>query len=346
MFGLLRPQKRLLATEDWNDYASSYCNLCASLSYRYGVQTRLLVVHDVAAADWLLSGACPSERAFPVNNCLKGGVRSVPQPVYLTQREQFLAAVSAYTIGVKVQDDLDDRGSWKARVAFAFYKSSFARARRDLLANGFDVQQFEDVLAEQKVLERAGETDLQRASGPSGAAFGLVARHLAQCSAPVVAAEDAFGLGDRIGRSVFLVDAYQDFARDATTGNYNPLRQAGATRLAPERGRELQETVRQLLEEAHAFCAGMAGRVAGRWRGARAALAAGVGDGITPEKDRPASAEGDKPVGEEGQIEGPRRRRGKNPEGGGKSGDGTEACCAGYACCEVSCCCLDVAACL
>jgi hypothetical protein len=34
MFGLLRPHKRLVGAEDWRDYASAYCNLCASLSRR------------------------------------------------------------------------------------------------------------------------------------------------------------------------------------------------------------------------------------------------------------------------------------------------------------------------
>ena len=33
-------------------------------------------------------------------------------------------------------------------------------------------------------------------------------------------------LGERLGRCVYLVDAYQDYDQDAARGNYNPLRGA------------------------------------------------------------------------------------------------------------------------
>jgi hypothetical protein len=180
MFGLLRPLKRLVGEEEWRDYASAYCNLYASLSHRYGLPARLLVVHDVATADWLLAGAAPVRRPFPACNCVKGGTRSVPAALRTDDRQSLLAAVSAYTVGVKVQDDLTDGGSWKARLAHALYKETFARARRDLAQGGFDVAAFEAALAEQRELERRGEADLALASGPSGRAFGLVARHLAE----------------------------------------------------------------------------------------------------------------------------------------------------------------------
>ena len=266
MFGLLRPLKRLVGEEDWRDYASAYCNLCAMLSHRYGLPARLLVVHDVATADWLLAGAAPVRRPFPACNCVKGGTRCVPAALRTDERQALLAAVSAYTVGVKVQDDLADGGGWRARLAHALYQDTFARARRDLAEGGFDVAAFEAALAEQRELERHGETDLWVAAGPSGRAFGLVARHLARRHGGA-GPEDAYALGERIGRSVFLVDAYQDFGRDLAAGAYNPLRCAGgrgATALEPSRKREVLDVVGGLLDEAQAICA----RLSERWRSA------------------------------------------------------------------------------
>jgi Family of unknown function (DUF5685) len=360
MFGLLRPLKRLVGEEDWRDYASAYCNLCASLSQRYGLTSRLLVVHDVATADWLLAGAAAVRRPFPVCNCVKGGTRSVPAALRTDERQSLLAAVSAYTVGVKVQDDLADGGSWKARLAHALYRETFARARRDLAQGGFDVAAFEAALAEQRELERHGETDLAVASGPSGRAFGRVARHLAERHGGV-RPDDADALGERIGRAVFLVDAYQDFGRDLAAGAYNPLRCAGgsgAVPLDPGRAREALGVVDGLLEEAQAICARMSERVAVRWRAARASLAHRVGHGAEPPEtgitqqvgftEDPA-VPGETPEEEEARR---RRRRGRKRKEGRPCG--VSGCCeddrlAALICCDVgsegACCCLELMSC-
>ncbi len=360
MFGLLRPLKRLVAEEDWRDYAYAYCNLCASLSHRYGLPSRLLVVHDVATADWLLAGAAEVRRPFPTCNCVKGGTRSVSAAQRTDERQSLLAAVSAYTVGVKVQDDLADGGGWKARLAHRLYKDTFARARRDLAQGGFDVAAFEAALAQQRELERRGETDLAAASGPSGRAFGLVAQHLAG-RAGAVRPEDAYALGEHIGRAVFLVDAYQDFGRDLAAGAYNPLRCAGGgdtVPLDPGRAREVLGVVDGLLEGAHAICARMSERVAVRWGAARASLAHRVshGDeppetGITPRggfmDDPPVP--GETPEEEEARR---RRRRGRKRKEGQPCT--VSGCCdddrlAALICCDISsegaCCCLELMSC-
>ena len=358
MFGLLRPLKRLVGEEDWRDYASAYCNLCATLSHRYGLPARLLVVHDVATADWLLAGAAPVRRPFPACNCVKGGTRSVPAALRSDERQSLLAAVSAYTVGVKVQDDLADGGGWKARLAHALYGDTFARARRDLALTGFDVAAFEAALAEQQEVERRGETDLAAASGPSGRAFGLVARHLAQRHGGVTPG-DADALGERIGRAVFLVDAYQDIRRDLAAGAYNPLcGGGGGAALDPGRAREALGVVDGLLEQAHAVCARISEGVAIRWRAARASLAHRVGHGNEPPEtgitqragftEDPA-VPGETPEEEEARR---RRRRGRKRKEGRPCG--VSGCCdddwlAALICCDVgsegACCCLELMSC-
>jgi hypothetical protein len=358
MFGLLRPHKRLVGAEDWRDYASAYCNLCASLSHRYGLTSRLLVVHDVATAEWLLSGAAPVRRPFPTCNCVKGGTRSVPAALRTDERQSLLAAISAYTVGVKVQDDLADGGGWKARLAHALYKDTFARARRDLAEGGFEVTAFEAALAQQQELERRGETDLGGASGPSGRAFGLVARHLARRHGGA-GPEDAYALGECIGRAVFLVDAYQDFGRDLAAGAYNPLRCAGggaAAPLEPGRAREVLDVVDGLLDEAQAICARMSERVAVRWRAARASLAHRMSHGDGPpetgitQQPGPTESAPRPPEEEEGGRR--KRRRRKRDEGGGRcgvSGCCEDDCLTTFICwdagCEGTCCCLQLLSC-
>jgi hypothetical protein len=351
MFGLLRPHKSLVEAEDWRDYASAYCNLCASLSHHYGLPSRLLVVHDVATADWLLAGAAEVRRPFPTCNCLRGGTRCILPALRQDERQSLLAAVSAYTVGVKVQDDLADGGGWKARLAQALYRDTFARARCDLARTGFDVAAFEGALAEQREQERRGEADLAAAAGPSGRAFGLVARHLAQRHGGV-GPDDAYALGERIGRAVFLVDAYQDYGRDLAAGAYNPLCCAGpcpAPPLEAGRAREVVGVVADLLEEAQAICARMAGRVAARWRAARASLAHRMSHGEEPPPTGITSQPGPPEVEEGGR----RRRRRRRHEEGRTTWSMSGCCDSDFlttlicwdAGCEGACCCLELLSC-
>jgi hypothetical protein len=339
MFGLLRPRKRLTPHADWRAYTSAYCNLCATLSYRYGVTSRMLVVHDVVTADWLLDGLAPLDRPFPRVNCLKGGVRSAPSPIDLPARQDFAAAFSAYAIGVKVADDLADRPTLKARLAHAWYRPTFERSRRCLREAGFDLSGFEEVLAEQRALERRGESDLARASAPSGAAFGLAARHLGGHHDVPIASEDATLLGDCIGRCVFLVDAYQDFARDVAEGAYNPLVRGEARTLPAEVRGEVRDAVRKYLETADGLCSRISPLLAVRWRAARASLAqrvllaSGRPDGIQPrptDLDLPADGPANAPPPAEPVV--------PTQQGTGRRGNSScEAleCCA---CCDIPCC--------
>lgn len=280
MFGLLRPLRHALPRADWLDYCAAYCNLCGGLARLYGFPSRLLVVRDVATADWLLGGAGPVTRCFPVTNCLKGGVRSVPQPARLSDRQRFLTAISAFSVGVKVRDDLHDQGGWKARLAHGLYRRTFDKARGDLRATGFDVPAFEQILDEQTALEGRGERDLTRASAPTGAAFGRVARHAAALQAPDLALDEADQLGRRIGRCVYLADAYRDYARDVHDRAYNPLG-AGPGPLPAEKRAELLTYTRGLLAEALTLAGQLGAGVARRWRAAAGALFAAMGDDPT-----------------------------------------------------------------
>jgi hypothetical protein len=297
----------------------------------------------VAAADWLLAGARAVERHFPIANCLKGGTYSVAPELRHDPRQAFLAAVSAYTIGVKVADDLTDQGSWKARLAHVLYRDTFARARRDLAACGFELGAFEEHLSLQRDLEARNENDLNAAAAPSGNAFALVARHLADRHGAGVAGDDAAQLGACIGRSVFLIDAQQDLDRDVACCSYNPLR-VTRDRKAPAdaaRRREAAVLIRGLLAEAAAVCGRLGEQVARRWRAAAASLEMQVSHGSTdlPPEDPPPS---DEPPG----WEEAREKRPVETKAPSSRVSCPDSVAGAASCCELICCCAEVGSCL
>jgi len=242
MFGLLRPRDP--SKSECRDFRSAYCNLCGTLSLEYGVTTRFLVLYDFASLAWLFS-LDDTERPFARLNCVKGGTRfrrHEPEPA-----DRFLAAISVFTCGVKIRDDVADDGSVRAQLSQAFYRKTFAEAEQNLKSLGFDVGKMNIILQEQQILEDLWERRLDVASGPTGKAYGMVARHMSKLGG-MMALDECEWIGEQIGRLVFLADAYRDVKQDAGKA-YNPLTQPSSA--APV---ELSSRDRQALVEYVVSC--------------------------------------------------------------------------------------------
>ena len=103
MFGVLKPQRKLLSESENRRHMSAYCSLCGLLSSQYGLKSRMLVVHDIATLWWLLeSPSSANKEKIPVGNCLRGGAGKLKKDG-VSELQKFLAAMSVYTIGIKVK---------------------------------------------------------------------------------------------------------------------------------------------------------------------------------------------------------------------------------------------------
>lgn len=222
MFGILRPHRGLLEHSERVRHTSAYCNLCGLLSGRYGVRSRMLVVHDIATLWWLLGGQANSHaQPLAIGNCLRGGARHL-RNTGLSEVQRLVAALSVYTLGVKVADDLVDGGGWRARAANRMYGHIFEAARQELADVNFNLGELEDILSRQQAMERAGERDFVAAAEPTAEAYGLVARAIAAACGSSFTGDQAQRVGEGLGRSVYLADSVRDYADDLGK-SYNPL---------------------------------------------------------------------------------------------------------------------------
>ena len=221
MFGILKPQSQLLNLTQRRQHQSAYCNLCGFVGAKYGMKSRFLVVHDIATMWWLLRDARQNEFELRQANCIRGGTRSLKRRG-LDKVQQFLAAVSVYVAGVKVQDDLADGDGRFARVAHRLYRGAFQKARGDLIAMSFPVVELEDLIRRHESIEDRGEIDLECVSSPTAEAYGLVAAALARNGCSTWDIEDAAEVGRSLGMAIYLVDAIRDYSQDRGVA-FNPL---------------------------------------------------------------------------------------------------------------------------
>ncbi|MBI1249336.1 hypothetical protein GC197_16015 [bacterium] len=222
MFGVLKPDRSLLPPESRHRHASAYCGLCGLIGSQYGFTSRTMVVHDISTLWWILDNRLHTEEgSLPVVNCLRGGTRQLRKNGG-TELQQLLAAISIFTLGTKVQDDLNDQPSWKTKALDAYFGKSFQRARRRLIDIGFDVGQLEETIQQQQTIENQAVTELDIASELTGKAYGQVAGEIAARCDSTFTKSQAENLGEVLGRVVYIVDAVRDFKKDRGR-QYNPL---------------------------------------------------------------------------------------------------------------------------
>ncbi|WP_261344653.1 DUF5685 family protein [Gimesia panareensis] len=222
MFGILKPQRKLLSESENRRHMSAYCSLCGFLRSQYGLKSRMLVVHDIATLWWLLEApSCVNDQKLPIGNCVRGGAGKLRKRG-VSELQKFLAAMSAYTIGIKVKDDITDGSNWKTQMVSWMYSDQFEKARVDLIAVGFNVEYLEQILSTQFDMERKGENDFKIASAPTSHAYALVAREIVRRCHSHFTEEQAQQVGESLGRAVYLTDAIRDFSQDQEI-SFNPL---------------------------------------------------------------------------------------------------------------------------
>jgi hypothetical protein len=266
MFGVVQPSIPLLSPEERSRFSASYCNLCASLGFEYGVTSRFLVVHDIATLGWLFEGDTRTSQPFAAYNCLKGGTLGRRRDQPLPLRNRFLAAISAYAIGVKVKDDLQDRGSLTARASEWLFGPTFEQSKATLAETGFDVASLETTIKAQQQVEQSAERKLDVASEPTAAAYAQVSEYCSATAGEFVSSNTARAMGAAIGRCVYLLDAYRDYAQDIGR-SFNPLLEVGTKgrKLSPAGEGNLRQYIAAQLRDASGLVAETSDRIRSCW---------------------------------------------------------------------------------
>ena len=216
MFGLMKRAGRL-----------AYCGSCKTIGAMYGQRARLLLNHDtVFLAELLMEKSEPTEwtaahRSF---NCM-----AMPKehPAVL----QYAATATVALAHFQVEDKIVDSDWWIWRAVRRLFSPTYRKAAARLRRSGFPLQEISAVLASQAERERR-RASLKDVAEPTARATEMIFAHGADCVYPLpdgrgsVDLRDVEGLaniGRRFGYLVYVLDAWEDRARDAKSGDFNAL---------------------------------------------------------------------------------------------------------------------------
>jgi hypothetical protein len=195
MFGLMKRADRLV-----------YCGSCKTIGALYGQKARLVLNHDMVFLAELRMGAVewgPAHRSF---NCMA-------MPKEHPEALKYAAAAGVVLAHFQIEDQIADSGRphWKA--LRRFFSSAYRKAAADLRASGFPLDELTALLGSQS--EREARTiSIDDVAEPTARAAEMVFGH----GAPELAS-----IGRRFGRLVYILDAFEDRAKDARSGDFNAL---------------------------------------------------------------------------------------------------------------------------
>lgn len=219
MYGYIRPLRGELRVADYERYQAAYCGLCHALKKRHGPLSRFLVSYDLTFLSLLLEGEEGNCRRFcPLHPLRK---RSCLQGRALEHAADCCVILAWWKLSDEVRDS---RGVKRlaARLIRFLYSGAYKRARR--------AQREMDTAAERE-LTRLNRLEEEKSSCLDEAA-DCFARLLAACGELAASETRRRILREvlyHVGRSIYILDAVDDFAEDMTHVRWNPLQRYGDT---------------------------------------------------------------------------------------------------------------------
>ena len=240
MFGYVIPNQAALSPEAQARYRSAYCGLCHRIGALHGLKGRLTLSYDLTFLNLLLSSlyegetACDTGRGHcPVHPFRKTNWRSSGPTDYCADLS---VALHYYNAADKWKDDRSLLGLGFEKLLAGCREDAESRWPRQCGA----IRTCLDRLAE---YEAAGSEDLDAVSGCFGELMAELFDYRRDRWSP-----ELREIGFHLGKFIYLLDAYDDLARDERKGAYNPLRS-----LSRQPGYE--EEMKEIFELLLANCA-------------------------------------------------------------------------------------------
>jgi hypothetical protein len=124
------------------------------------------------------------------------------------------AATTAVALAhFQIEDRVADSGRLRWKAVKRFFSPAYRKVAADLRASGFPLEEMTAMLATQNERERRAFS-LEDVAEPTALATEMVFGH---------GAAELASIGRRFGYLVYVLDAWEDRARDAKTGDFNAL---------------------------------------------------------------------------------------------------------------------------
>lgn len=226
MFGYVLPVKPELKLRDYENYRATYCGVCKQLGKSYGVFSRFLLNYDMVLVA-LLADALSGEQGLIKNEgCFANPVAKHPtlhSTKGLTLASNALIMLSWH----KLADNLDDE-KWAKKLLLRTVKPFLGHMYKKAAKQNPQLSQtIEAEMQNQRKLESENCALPDAACEPTAK---MCAAIFSLCAQTETQKRILSRLGLFAGQIVYLLDAAEDYEKDAKTGSYNVYIKANISR--------------------------------------------------------------------------------------------------------------------
>ena len=213
MFGYIVMNKPEIRFKDFDLYKSFYCGLCRELREKYGISGQLTISYDMTFVVLLLSGLYEPGTQKGTSRCILHPVKK--QVVRKNRFTEYCADMNVILTYYKCLDDWNDDRKF---VKLGYAKLLAGKNNRLKQLYPEKAEKIVCLLDQLSVLEKAGETDVDKMSG----IFGHIMEEI------FAYRQDEWEKGLRrmgfyLGKFIYLLDAYDDVEEDVKNKDYNPF---------------------------------------------------------------------------------------------------------------------------
>ena len=223
MFGYVRPLKDELKVREFEQYKACYCALCHALKSCYGAFARNILTYDFTFLAMLLWDETDSPR-YRSSRCPVSPLKKIKTcaPVGVLDDCAGYSVILAYW---KLRDSLADEGffrSLKDRALLILLSRAYKKASR---AYPSVTETVRESLEELRRLEARGGTESSGRISLDEYAdkFACVTQALAAFPESDTRHRPLRQLLYHTGRTIYLLDAFDDLKEDLEKGRFNPL---------------------------------------------------------------------------------------------------------------------------
>lgn len=218
MFGYVVAEKPSLRLREYDYYRATYCGLCHAMDKCTGCASRLTLSYDMTFFALIREMLEGEEVLFVKKRCPRHPIKKI-ETVEINPQLEYSAYVGGILTAGKIEDNINDEKGAKRAIA-SFLRLFFSKMEREADKNLPELACLvSEKLAELHDIEEGEVASIDIPADVFGDMMASLLSYGLDGDKKLVASN----IGKRIGRWIYIVDAFDDYDKDRKSGSYNPF---------------------------------------------------------------------------------------------------------------------------